>query len=73
MEPITVTVQEVMEKGSVGLPEAMKMLGCGRTVIFELMRERILPVVKNRSRNNIPRAAIEKYLDQALIQAGSNN
>jgi len=65
---ITVTVKEVMEKGSVGIPDAQQILGCGKTVLYDMLKKNVLPFVRVNSQRKIPVAAIEKYLAERLVQ-----
>jgi excisionase family DNA binding protein len=65
---ITVTGQEIIAKGSVSVPEARKIIGCGKTVMYAMLRDGTLPYTKVRSGKTIPMAAIEKYLQQNLVQ-----
>jgi len=65
---ITVTVAEVMEKGSVKIPDAVRMIGCGKTVVYDMLKRGDLPFVKVRSDRKIPVAAIEKYIKANLVQ-----
>lgn len=68
-EAVTVTVKEIMEKGSVPLPEARKMMGCSQTTLYEMIKDRSIPYIGGRGDRKIPVAAIEKYLAQVLVQS----
>ncbi len=65
---ITVTVEEVMEKGCIDVEEALRILGCGKTTFYQLLRDRVIPCVRVNSKKSIPVAAIEKYIAARLTQ-----
>jgi hypothetical protein len=65
---ITVTVKEVMEKGTVPVKEAARMSGVGLTVMYDMLRTNEMPFVKKRSGKSVPVAAIEKLIKANLVQ-----
>ena len=48
----------------ISVPEAAKMLGLSRNFCYELVRTKQIPVIRFGKRILIPRAALEKKLEQ---------
>lgn len=65
---IRVTVDEVVKKGAVGIPEAQVILGVGKTAVYDLLKTRKLPFIRINSQRKIPLAALEKFIAERLTQ-----
>ena len=65
--PVIVSQQitPAIDPQSLPLEEAAHALGCGRTTVFKLIREKRLRVVKFGTRTVIPRGEIERILNAA--------
>lgn len=66
--PITVTIAEVIEKGSVPVARAIEIIGCGESFFYDLVRSRYMPKIEKGGGMSIPLAAIEKHLKRKLVQ-----
>ncbi len=65
---ITVTVDEIIEKGCVDVQETARILGCSISTVYDLLNDRSIPYVRVRSGKKIPLAGIEKYIASRLTQ-----
>ena len=54
-----------MDKKTLTVPEAGKVLGIGRSAAYEAARTGQLPVIKIGRRRLVPRVALERLLDEA--------
>jgi len=57
------TVQETLERQGYSPAEAARTIGCGRTTIYELIKQGRLRVVKIGVRTIIPRTEIDRLLN----------
>jgi len=48
--------------------QARKLIGCSRTVIYELLHQNLVPNLKIGARYIIPRAAFHRWLEEAASQ-----
>ena len=55
-----------MADGAVGIEEARRFSGLGRTVLYQLMTQGRLPFVKVGARRLIPRRALVALLSECL-------
>lgn len=59
-----------MQREGLRVEEAAFMLGCGRTTVFQLIREKRLRVVKLGARTIVPRSEITRLLSEATQDDG---
>jgi len=52
----------------IAVPEAAEMLGISRNFAYELVKQKQLPVIRFGKRLLIPRAALEKMLEEGVVQ-----
>lgn len=52
----------------ISVPEAAAMLGLSRNFVYELVKQKQLPVVKFGKRLLIPRIALEKMLEKGVTE-----
>lgn len=57
-----------LEPLAIQIPEACKLLGCGKTTIYELIKARELDRVKIGTRTAITMASIKRYFAGLLAQ-----
>lgn len=65
-----VPVSDQMQREGLRVEEAAFMLGCGRTTVFQLIREKRLRVVKLGARTIVPRTEIARLLSEATQDNG---
>ncbi len=53
------------------VPEVALMLGCGRTLVYELIGSRQLPVVKIGRLTRVPVAAVDAFVDSHVTNTTS--
>jgi excisionase family DNA binding protein len=63
---------ELLEDGALGIEEARKFSGLGRTVLYDLMGEGRLSYTKVGARRLIPRRALVQVLAEGLTPAAQN-
>jgi excisionase family DNA binding protein len=54
------------------VPEVAAMLGCGRTLVYDLIGSRELPVVKVGRLTRVPVAAVDAFVSRHLTSAVSS-
>jgi excisionase family DNA binding protein len=57
---------ELLQDGAIGIEEARKFTGLGRSVLYDLMSKGRLPFTKIGARRLIPRRALVEVLAQGL-------
>jgi excisionase family DNA binding protein len=57
----------------VDIPEAARMLSCGRTLIYDLIRTRELRAVKIGRLTRIPKAALRELVERRLAEAARSS
>ena len=60
------TADELLEDGALGVEEASRFAGIGRTVLYKLMGDGSLPYVKLGARRLIPKRCLVKLLAAGL-------
>ena len=63
-------ISDQVQREGLRVEEAAFVLGCGRTTIFQLIREKRLRVVKIGARTIVPRAEIARFLAEATERGG---
>lgn len=58
---------ENTQKATYSITEVSKILGISRTLAYDLARAGELPVLKLRKRMLVPKAALERMLEEAKI------
>lgn len=66
----TPTNNDQLQREGLRVEEAAHILGCGRTTIFHLIREKRLRVVKLGTRTIVPRSEINRLLSGFSTDAG---
>jgi excisionase family DNA binding protein len=54
-----------------GVEDAGRLLGCGRTLVYQLIRSGRLQAIKLGTLTKVPMSSIEAFIDQAVIDARS--
>ena len=60
------TDQENPRRALLTVPEVASMLGCGRTLVYDLIGSRQLPVVKVGRLTRLPVAGVDAFVDRHL-------
>lgn len=63
-------IADRMQKEGLRVEEAAFVLGCGRTTVFQLIREKRLRVVKLGARTIVPRSEVARLLAEAAGRGG---
>ncbi len=66
----TAPTTDQMQREGLRVEEAAFMLGCGRTTVFQLIREKRLRVVKLGARTIVPRTEIARLLADVTERDG---
>jgi excisionase family DNA binding protein len=56
---------EMMERLTLTIEEVAQMLGCGRSLAYDMARDGRLPVLRLGRKMVVPRVAVEKLLAEA--------
>ncbi len=65
-----VTIPDYMQKEGLRVEEAAFVLGCGRTTVFQLIREGRLRVIKLGARTIVPRSEVARLLADVAERGG---
>jgi excisionase family DNA binding protein len=63
-------VSDQVQREGLRVEEAAHFLGCGRTTVFQLIREGKLRVVKVGARTIVPRSEVSRFLAGATEHGG---
>lgn len=58
-----------IEPLNVSIPEAARLIGCGRSKLYEIISTNGLPVIKLGRRSLIPVAALRAFVEAKMTEA----
>jgi excisionase family DNA binding protein len=61
--------EQLLDEGTIGIEEARRFTGLGRTILYDLMGDGTLPYTKVGTRRLIPRRALIQILSQGVPSA----
>ncbi|MGH2667535.1 MAG: helix-turn-helix domain-containing protein, partial [bacterium] len=70
--PDTDAAREMVADGCLTIPEALRLAGCGRTMLYGAIQRGELPTVHHGRRTTIPRRALIDWLAQRLRVASGD-
>lgn len=51
------------EPFAVSIPEAARLIGCGRSTLYQLLKTKEIPLMKLGKRSLVPVAALRKFVE----------